>query len=491
MDDEEARKMAESMGVRLMTLDAALTELEALHDAIIGGTAKPSHLRAAVRNAPLISALAMCEGVDELLDEIRDVRGYGGTTDVLRLAISRARAKNAPLGDSAVWGELSLKVKADGTVTGPESSLMNAEVVFRLDPYWKGRIKLDTFAQDILVDGNNITDVDEVDAAIWLDRAYKIQVPVTIARQAMQSVARMQQAHPVQEYLQSLEWDSEQRIDRWLCQYCFAPDKTIVRAYSRRWLISAVARVMRPGCKVDTTLIIQGDQGVKKSTAFEVLASPSWFSDTQLNLRDKDAMQTIRGVWIYEFAELDSVRRTDQTAVKAFLSSRVDRFRPSYGRNVVRYERQCVIVGTTNELDFLRDSTGSRRYWPVQVGTVDIEGLTLVRDQLWAEAVAAYMAGEQWWLTHEEEERRKRSEYLFVEEDAWTEAVALWLRSCGEVRVTTHELWVGAMQKRPGDLTQMHRKRLVKVLEVLGCSKRRGSGGLIFDIPDDILREQA
>lgn len=489
MNDEEARGIAERLGVRLMTGDSALTELEEIHAAALGEHPRPSSLRVACRNEALISALALID-VDDLLDEMRDVRGFAGPVDKMRAAINRAQGNRAAGGvDSETWAALSLKVKADGTVDGPESTLLNVMRVLRLDPYWKGRVKVDEFGYDLLLDGKPISDVDEIKAAAWLDETYRIQVAVLTVSNALQAIATA--VHPVRVYLDSLAWDGSPRIDDWLSEYCYAPDKTIVRAYSRRWMISAVARVMSPGCKVDTTLIIQGDQGVKKSTAFEVLASPAWFSDTGLNLRDKDAMQTIRGVWIYEFAELDAVRRTDQTAVKAFLSSRVDRFRPSYGRNVVRYHRQCVIVGTTNELGFLRDSTGSRRFWPVQVGDVDIEGLAAVRDQLWAEAVAAYKAGEQWWLTEDEEERRKRSEYLFVEEDAWTEAIALWLRKQPEEKVSTHDVWIGAMEKRPGDLTQTHRKRLVGVLEALGCTKRRLSAGMVYDLPDEILREQA
>jgi putative DNA primase/helicase len=493
MTDEEARDIADRLNVRVMTAESALTELEEMHAAALAPDAKPSALRVACRNDALISALALIEdGVDDLLDEMRDVRGFAGPVDKMRAAINRARGGTGPGDvDPDVWAELSLKVRADGSVAGPENSLLNASIVFRLDPAWKGRLRLDEFAHQLTIDGRDLVDGDELRATAWLDKHYQIDIPVGTVSGAMKIVAEENTVHPVRDYLGALEWDGVERVDRWLSLYCGAPDKTIVRAYSRRWMISAVARVMQPGCKVDTTLIIQGIQGALKSTAFEVLASVPWFSDTGVDLRNKDAMQVIRGVWVYEFAELDAVRRSDQTAVKAFLTSKVDRFRPSHARHVIRSERQCVIVGTTNELGFLRDSTGSRRFWPVQVGTVDIEGLRDVRDQLWAEAVAAFDAGEQWWLTEEEEERRVRSEYLFVEEDAWTEAIVLWLCKQPEPRVSVHDVWIGAMEKRPGDLTQSHRKRVMGVLMAIGCTKKRRSSGMVYELPGDILARQA
>jgi putative DNA primase/helicase len=277
-----------------------------------------------------------------------------------------------------------------------------------------------------------------------------------------------------------LEWDGGKRIDHWLPLHCAAPNKTIVRAYSRRWMISAVARIMDPGCKVDTTLIMQGAQGVKKSTAFGTLCGPAWFSDTAVDLRDKDALQALQGIWVYEFAELDAVKRSEATATKAFLSSCEDRFRPAYGRNMVKYPRQCVIVGTTNETNFLRDATGSRRFWPVQVGAIDIDGLKANRDQLWAEAVAAYRAGEQWWLTDDEEKRRERSAHLFTEEDAWTEPIVEWLHRTQLDEVTTLQVWTDGLGKRKGDISQVSRKRIVAILRDLGFEKRHTKAGNIY-----------
>ncbi len=130
---------------------------------------------------------------------------------------------------------------------------------------------------------------------------------------------------------------------------------------------------------------------------------------------------------------------------------------------------------------FLRDATGSRRFWPVQVGAIDIDGLEADRDQLWAEAVAAYNAGEQWWLTEDEEKRREASAYLFTEADAWEEPIAEWLGRIGHVQVSTLQVWTDGLGKRKGDLTAVSRKRLVRILEAQGFKRKHTRTGKVYE----------
>lgn len=467
-----------------VTPDMALDALRRLHDEVTIGDGKPSHVRKLLRSPAVLTALAACpmDQVMDLIEQMRDVRGYASPCDELRNAIrSRSKAHGGEQYDPAVWAQLSMRCKADGTVVGPEPSLRNVALILEHDRRMKGKIRLNEMSHKISLRGLDVTDLDEVNAAIWIDDTYQLRAPTSMIHEAMMAVGAKNSFHPVREYLDGLEWDGGKRIDHWLPVYCASPNKTIVRAYSRRWMISAVARIMRPGCKVDTTLILQGLQGARKSTAFETLCSAAWFSDTAVDLRDKDALQALQGIWVYEFAELDSVRRSEATSVKAFLSSRADRFRPSYGRNMIRYDRQCVIVGTTNETNFLRDATGSRRFWPVQVGAIDIDGLEADRDQLWAEAVAAYNAGEQWWLTEDEEKRREASAYLFTEADAWEEPIAEWLGRIGHVQVSTLQVWTDGLGKRKGDLTAVSRKRLVRILEAQGFKRKHTRTGKVYE----------
>jgi putative DNA primase/helicase len=233
------------------------------------------------------------------------------------------------------------------------------------------------------------------------------------------------------------------------------------------WMVSAVARVMRPGCKVDTTLILVGDQGARKSTAIRILASGPWFADTILDLQNKDFYENIQGVWLYELQELDSLRHREWTRVKAVLSSQEDRWRRPYGRRTEAHQRQVCFVGTTNESQFLGDPTGARRFWPVRCrGVVDVEALERDRDQLWAEAVVRFKRGERWHLEGEEVAWAAAIADRFRHEDPWEEPVACW--AGGQERFTLTECWRGALNREGREAPRAESMRLADVLRRVG-----------------------
>jgi hypothetical protein len=241
--------------------------------------------------------------------------------------------------------------------------------------------------------------------------------------EAARALCALGKFNPVVDYLQGVEWDGQSRLSTWLIDYAGAEDTPLNRAIGRKFLIGMSRRALVPGSKFDTALILEGVQGSGKSSLAAVLAgSEDNFLDHDItHLPAKEQMEQLRGRWIVELPELSGMRRADVNAVKAFMSRRVDRGRPAYGRAVVDQPRTCVFIGTVNEGQYLRDETGNRRFWTVAVGKIDVRGVANDRDQLLAEAVAAVRAGEDallpsslWAAAATEQEKRKI-------EDPWTE----------------------------------------------------------------------
>lgn len=216
--------------------------------------------------------------------------------------------------------------------------------------------------------------------------------------EAVKTVGYRNKVNEVLDYLAACErdWDGVRRVDYLATRYWGCGDGEYEREVSRRFMVSAVRRMRRPGCKVDTMPVLKGPQGWGKSSGVRELFGDGWFSDAQLgDLNGKDAALQLRGIWVQEFAELDAMRRSDVSTLKAFVSRAVDRIREPYGRNVVDTPRRCVFVGTVNEGGYLKDGTGNRRFWPLALERrADLAGLSADRDQLWGEAAAAETAGE-------------------------------------------------------------------------------------------------
>jgi len=267
---------------------------------------------------------------------------------------------------------------------------------------------------------------------------------------AIHAAAKGNKRNPVTEYLDALEWDGTPRLNEWLFHVVYAPAAAVgcpipsnfasyAETISRKWAISLVARAYNPGCKVDTVLGITGRQGFRKSTMFrEWCPMPDLFVDTPLDMSSKDKYLTLARAWIYEDAEMASGTRAQEEAKKAFLSSKADTFRSPYSRTMQTVPRHTVIVATSNEDDVLKDKTGSRRYWLVEAPSfknlpdshpdqpcADIDWLTANRDQLLAEAVVAFKAGEEWWLTAEEDAQRADVNDRFTHRSVWVESAML------------------------------------------------------------------
>jgi len=247
-------------------------------------------------------------------------------------------------------------------------------------------------------------------------------------------VARETEYDPVRDYFDGLTWDGTGRLATWMHDYAGAVDlaeddsgKGLVRVYGQKWMLSIVARAYQPGCKVDTMLVLMGDQGARKSSLLRAIAPCGSFAAVQIDPTDKDSVLRASKVAIVEWPELAGASKREQEALKDYFSVQEDRVRPPYAHGDIKIPRRVVFAATTNEDDFLRDATGSRRYWPVKVGNIDIDGLLAVKDQLWAEAVDLYRflqanptapdAKNPWWLNSIQDAERARQASHFTAED--------------------------------------------------------------------------
>jgi predicted P-loop ATPase len=319
--------------------------------------------------------------------------------------------------------------------SGPKVCEFNVDLILTCAPEFRDALTWNEFAKTVEVRGGDLDGIaaNSLDgrAAGLIQSKYGCMAGEYLVGRSLLRVARENPYDPISEYLGEIAWDGTTRLDTFFEKYLGVdisdPDSArYVRAVSRRWLISLIARALRPGCKVDTVLILEGVQGAGKSTALEELVGSDYFLDTALEIGNKDTLQAIAGAWLIELGELASFRKAESNRIRQFITSKVDKFRPPFGRLVEPSPRRCVLVGTTNDKEYLSDRTGNRRYWPVRVGAIDVEGVRRDRDLILAEAVVAFRVGERWWLTEEEERSAQAETEARVNESTAEEAIERW-----------------------------------------------------------------
>ncbi len=288
----------------------------------------------------------------------------------------------------------------------------NVLIILIHDPNLAAGFAMDDFAHRIVVltdlpwrpaeQDRFWTDGDEAGLRNYISRVYGI-VGKGVVLDAFMETLFCSKRHPVRDYLSSLSWDKQPRVDTLFIDYLGAADNEYTRTVTRKMLVAAVARVMEPGCKFDNMLVLVGKQGQGKSYILKRLGR-DWFSDSLTTVTGKEAYEQLQGSWILEMSELSATKKAEVEAIKHFLSKQVDTFRVAYGRNVTSFPRQCVFFGSTNRTDFLRDVTGNRRTWPVAT-MAQAAAKNLFTDftddevdQVWAEAVEIYKAGETLYL---------------------------------------------------------------------------------------------
>jgi predicted P-loop ATPase len=322
------------------------------------------------------------------------------------------------------------------------------------------------------------TDADSSELSAWLQREARIDVNSALAYEGVRLVATRNSFHPVRNMFASLPpHDGEPRVDNWLTRYAGVKPTPYTSAVGRCWLISAVARIFKPGCKADSALVLIGGEGVGKSTLCRTLGGP-WFSDNLPDLSDqKESANHLIGQWIIEMSELASLNKAAMNLTKAFLSREQDIYRPYYGRAVVRRPRQSVFIATSNMYEPLRDPTGARRFWPVMVGIMDIPQLIIDLEQLWAEALLLYQEGAKWWLADESLIQNATQEQAQrTEQHVWHDAVSFYVATKEFVTIT--EVLSQAIKKDLAHQTPQDKIAISGILQTLGwrLSQRRLDG---------------
>lgn len=374
-----------------------------------------------------------------------------------------------------------------------------ANVLRALENGWGDVLAFDEFRQNVILVGPPPFLAEDAktkrESDVWTDTdttkvqcLFALKHGLIASREmvdtAVETMAKRRRIHPVEAWYKRLKWDRKARLDKLFVDYFGAPDTIYSRGIARCWMVSAVARTFEPGCQADYLVVLKGPQGVGKTKGLRALFSTDWFSETTLDLESKDAILALRGKLCVCFDELDSIRGKARTEkVKNFLTRTFDNVRLPYSKHNIDVARRVIFAGTTNEDGFLVDTTGNRRFWPVECTRVDIERLRRDRTQLWAEAVHLYHKGVEWWpsagLSHLVEEAQKDS----LQRHVWEEPIARWCTAnkepLKEIGVSCIRLLTEVIGKRVGDCSNADLQVVGLTMKRLGWVKgRRTSKGV-------------
>jgi predicted P-loop ATPase len=410
-------------------------------------------------------------------------KGLNAVAAALKETKGRSRKSNrSPV--NLLWPE-RLHVDGNGR---PHPNLENVMLALREDPGLRETFAFDEFSREVRLTGRlpappnaralpkesdrELRDTDCTQVLEYLQHHAMPRLGWDTVHRGITMRATERPTHPVRNYLDGLRWDGQPRLESWLTYYLGADHNAYTRSVGRMFLISAIARVRRPGCKVDYVPILEGPQGIRKSTACAILGG-EWYTDNLPDItKGKEVSQHLRGVWFVEIGELSAIGKAEIELLKTFITRQKEKYRPPYGREDVIEPRQCVFIGTTNATTYLRDETGARRFWPIAVRSVDSESLFRDRDQLFAEADAAFQEGWSWHpegdfeveYCRPEQERR-------YEEDPWADAIKKYVDNRDKVKVT--EVAVQCLLFETKHLGTRDQRRISGILNRLGFVSRR------------------
>lgn len=382
-------------------------------------------------------------------------------------AIVQLPAPEAPPPDAAEYTSIRHAVEDLGLLRTdrgkPIANMANAAAVLERHPRTAGTLWFNAFANQSMVGDDDIRD-EHINAWVhWMQTEFDLtSIGSQHVYEGVTYVARKNTRNPVADYLGSVTWDGQGRIDTFFPDYCGCAFDDYHQTASKNFWISMAARVLKPGCEVHQMVVLHGRQGLGKTSLFKIVGGP-WFTTCTDSLDDKDFFMGLRGRLIVEIGEMDSFSKSDIGRVKLIVTSSTDRMRDPYARITSQHPRAGILVGSTNEPQFLQDHTGGRRFVPIEMTRrLDMERLEAERDQLFAEAVVRYRQGEPW---HIEAPEAAQHQELARQEDPWEDEARGFLSD--RLTVTVREL-LDHLKIDPGQRQRLHQARAYKVLHALG-----------------------
>ena len=375
-----------------------------------------------------------------------------------------------------------------------KTTLKNAVLLLKHELGIKGMFIYNAFNERLEIKGQvpwkddrinryNAIDDREIECIrLHLAHSHNVEFSSQTMWKAVDLVAAGNVYHPIKDVLETYEWDGVPRIDTWLAEYCGAAPTPLNNQMGRKVLVAMAARVYNPGCKFDYVLVLEGAQGIGKSTTCEILGG-EWYGDAPIDPQDKDCIPYIHSKWVIEMSEMITTRKTEADRLKNFISRREDDVRLPYARARQRFPRQCIFIGTINpdDVGYLTDTTGNRRFWPVFCDSFDLEGLKRDREQLLAEAVAMYKKGESLVLSYDLIKESEVEAMKRLADDPWQWIIAEWATSNPDIiDVSTQHLYRNVLGGNVQNMHTGHQRRIALALKHLGWMKRQTLEGLKY-----------
>lgn len=344
--------------------------------------------------------------------------------------------------------------------------ICNAGNVVRYIKADKLDVWYDDFSARVMTPDGPWTDADTTHLMISLqnDLAFH-RITSTMVHDGIHHAAMSHRRHVVRDWLQNLRWDGQKRIGTFFSTYMGAEPNASTHAFSNNFWVLMVKRILHPGCQADYMVVLEGAQGIGKTRAFQIIGG-TWYAEVGITADAEDFERQLQGKILVEIAELHSFSKADQTRVKQIITKRIDRYREKYGKFAEDHPRQGILVGTTNETEWIKDQTGGRRFWPVRCGIIDIDAIQRDREQLFAEAIQCLKEGDEGYLVPKEETLQVQE--VRREQDEWESILARELAVTHRVTLTDAAAYLKVTIDKLGIREQ---KRIGSVLRQIGFKR--------------------